>query len=168
MAAQLDAARLRASLAGKNEPLTAFTPPGRRAIRLDPNALSVPTYISQTAEQCEDCGDRSASGPKATERATIEASIEELEAIIPPLQERVRPAIMSSVAASSGTPIDFNSLRPISSIESHCSQLAGCGSVETWGVRFETFPDMDVGFHFCGITGLIAVGDRKKVGNEHV
>jgi hypothetical protein len=43
MAAQLDAARLRAALAGKNDPLTAFTPPGRRAIRLDPNALSVPT-----------------------------------------------------------------------------------------------------------------------------
>jgi hemolysin D len=42
MAAQLDAARLRAALAGKSDPLTAFTPPGRRVFRLDPNASPVP------------------------------------------------------------------------------------------------------------------------------
>jgi len=88
MAAQLDAARLRAALAGKNDPLTAFAPPD--GAPSDLIQMHRRFLLSQTAEQNAKIAaiDRQVAQKRA-ERATIEASIEKLEAIIPPLQERV-------------------------------------------------------------------------------
>jgi hemolysin D len=87
MAAQLDAARLRAALAGK-DPLTAFTPPD--GAPSDLIQMHRRFLLSQTAEQNAKLAaiDRQVA-QKQAERATIKASIEKLEAIIPPLQERV-------------------------------------------------------------------------------
>jgi len=88
MAAQLDAARLRAALAGKNDPLTAFTPPD--GAPSDLIQMHRRFLLGQTAEQNAKIAaiDRQVAQKRA-ERATIKASIEKLEAIIPPLQERV-------------------------------------------------------------------------------
>jgi len=88
MTAQLDAARLRAALAGKNDPLTAFTPPD--GAPSDLIQMHRQFLLSQTAEQNAKIAaiDRQVAQKRA-ERATIKASIEKLEAIIPPLQERV-------------------------------------------------------------------------------
>jgi hemolysin D len=88
MAAQLDAARLRAALAGKNDPLTALTPPD--GAPSDLIQMHRRFLLSQTAEQNAKIAaiDRQVA-QKQAERATITASIEKLEAIIPPLQERV-------------------------------------------------------------------------------
>ena len=88
MAAQLDAARLRAALAGKDDPVTVFTPPDGAP----PDLIQMQRHflISQSAEQKAKVAaiDRQVA-QKEAERATIKASIEKLKAIIPPLEERV-------------------------------------------------------------------------------
>jgi hemolysin D len=88
MAAQLDAARLRAALAGKDDPLSEFKPPD--GAPSDLIQMHRRFLVSQTAEQSAKMAtiDRQIE-QKETERATIKASIEKLKAIIPPLQERV-------------------------------------------------------------------------------
>src|SRR5262249_46451532 len=88
MAAQLDAARLRAALAGKDDPLSEFKPPD--GAPSDLIQMHRRFLVSQTAEQSAKIAtiDRQIE-QKETERATIKASIEKLKAIIPPLQERV-------------------------------------------------------------------------------
>src|SRR5215470_193002 len=88
VAAQLDAARLRAALAGKDDPLAAFKPPDDAP----PDLIQMHRrfLVSQTVEQNAKLAaiDRQVA-QKEAERATIKASIEKLKAIIPPLQERV-------------------------------------------------------------------------------
>jgi hemolysin D len=88
MAAQLDAARLRAALAGKDDPLSEFKPPD--GAPSDLIQMHRRFLVSQTAEQSAKMAtiDRQIE-QKETERATIKASIEKLKAIILPLQERV-------------------------------------------------------------------------------
>src|SRR5262245_28499108 len=88
MAAQLDAARLRAALGGKDDPLSEFKPPD--GAPSDLIQMHRRFLVSQTAEQTAKMAaiDRQIE-QKETERATIKASIEKLKAIIPPLQERV-------------------------------------------------------------------------------
>jgi hemolysin D len=88
MAAQLDAARLRAALAGKDDPLSEFKPPD--GAPSDLIQMHRRFLVSQTAEQSAKMAtiDRQVE-QKETERATVKASIEKLKAIIPPLQERV-------------------------------------------------------------------------------
>lgn len=89
VAAQLDGARLRAALAGKDDPLAAFNPPDDDA---PPDLIQMHRRFlgSQVAEQNAKLAamDRQVA-QKEAERATIKASIGKLEAIIPPLQERV-------------------------------------------------------------------------------
>ena len=88
LAAQLDAARLRAALARKNDPLAEFNPPDRAPsdlIQMHRRFLA-----SQTAEQNAKLSSIDGQiAQKKAERATIKASIEKLKSIIPPLQERV-------------------------------------------------------------------------------
>ena len=88
LAAQLEAARLRAALAGKGEPLAAFDPP--QDAPSDLIQIQRRFLVSQTAEQnakLAAIGGQMAQ--KEAERATIKASIEKLKAIVPPLEERV-------------------------------------------------------------------------------
>src|SRR4029077_8771876 len=88
VAAQLDAARLRAALAGKDDPPAAFKPPDDAP----PDLIQMHRrfLVSQTVEQNAKLAatDRQVA-QKEAERATIKASIGKLEAIIPPLKERV-------------------------------------------------------------------------------
>src|SRR5262252_9176018 len=88
VAAQLDAARLRAALAGKDDPLAAFKPPDDAP----PDLIQMHRrfLVSQTVEQNAKLAaiDRQVA-QKEAERATVKASIGKLEAIIPPLKERV-------------------------------------------------------------------------------
>ena len=88
MAAQLDAARLRAALSGKDDPLTAFKPP--QDAPSDLIQMQRRFLVSQVAEQDAKIAaiDRQVA-QKEAERATIKASIEKLKATIVPLQERV-------------------------------------------------------------------------------
>ena len=88
LAAQLEAARLRAALAGKDDPLVEFKPPTDAPSELI--QMHRQFLVSQTAEQNAKVAtvDRQVAQKKA-ERATIKASIEKLEATITPLQERV-------------------------------------------------------------------------------
>src|SRR5580704_73244 len=88
IAAQLDAARLRAALAAKDDPAAELKPPP------DEPAALVEMHrrflISQTAEQHAKLAAIDGQvAQKEAERATITASIEKLKAIIPPLEERV-------------------------------------------------------------------------------
>jgi hemolysin D len=88
VAAQMEAARLRAALAGKADPLAELKPPA-----VAPSGL-VEMHrrflISQTAEQNAKLATIDGQmAQKKAERATIMASIEKLKAIIPPLEERV-------------------------------------------------------------------------------
>jgi hemolysin D len=88
LAAQLEGARLRAALTGKDDPLAAFKPPdGAPADLIE---MQRRFLVSQTAEQAAKIAaiDRQIA-QKEAERATIEASISKLEATIPLLQERV-------------------------------------------------------------------------------
>jgi hemolysin D len=88
VAAQLDAARTKAALAGNEDPLAAFKPP----------ADATPTQIemhrrflvSQTAEQNAKLAaiDQQVK-QKEAERATFEASMEKIKATLAPLQQRV-------------------------------------------------------------------------------
>ncbi|MFY9990342.1 MAG: biotin/lipoyl-binding protein, partial [Rhodoplanes sp.] len=88
VAAQLEVARLRAALAGKDDPLAAFNPPQDAP----PDLIQMHRrfLVSQTAEQNAKLAamDRQVA-QKEAERATIKASIGKLEATITPLQERV-------------------------------------------------------------------------------
>jgi hemolysin D len=88
MAAQLEVARLRAALAGKDDPLAEFNPPDRAPSDLI--QMHRRFLVSQTAEQNAKIAalDQQVA-QKEAERATIQASIEKLKAIILPLQERV-------------------------------------------------------------------------------
>jgi hemolysin D len=87
LAAQLTVARLRAALAGKEDPLTAFVPPEAPSALI---AMHRRFLISQSAEQKAKLATIDGQvAQKRAERATIEASIEKLKATIKPLQERV-------------------------------------------------------------------------------
>ena len=88
MAAQLDAARLRAALSGKDDPLAAFEPPQGAPSELI--QMQRRFLVSQVAEQNAKLAaiDRQIT-QKQAERATIKASVEKLKATIVPLQERV-------------------------------------------------------------------------------
>jgi hemolysin D len=87
IAAQLDVARLRASLAGHDDPVADFKPPqGANPAQI---AMQREFLASQTAEQ----GARIAEidhqiSQKEAERATVSARIAKLEATIPILQQR--------------------------------------------------------------------------------
>src|SRR3984893_11159844 len=88
IAAQLDAARLRAALAAKDNSAAELKPPP------DAPAALVEMHrrflISQTAEQHAKLAAIDGQvAQKEAERATIRASIDKLKAIIPPLEERV-------------------------------------------------------------------------------
>lgn len=88
IAALLDVARLRAALAGTDNPVAAFIPPGDAppaAVEMHRRYL-----VSQTAEYNAKLAaiDRQVA-QKEAERATIKASIEKLKATITPLQQRV-------------------------------------------------------------------------------
>jgi hemolysin D len=88
MSAQLDVARLRAAIAGHDDPLADFNPPTGAPPEL------VQMYrrllISQTAEQNSKLAeiDREVAHKEA-ERATVDATKKKLDATIPLLQERV-------------------------------------------------------------------------------
>src|SRR5258708_4523551 len=87
IAAQLDAARLRAALAAKGDPAAELKPPP------DAPAVLVEMHrrflISQAAEQKAKLAAIDGQvAQKEAERATIRASIEKLKAIIPPLEDR--------------------------------------------------------------------------------
>jgi hemolysin D len=88
MAALLDAARLRAAIANKDDPLAAFTPP--QGAPPDLVQMQRGFLMSQSSEQKAKLAaidDQSAQ--KAAENATIQASIDKLNATIVPLQQRV-------------------------------------------------------------------------------
>ena len=88
MAVQLEAARLRAASAGKDDPIAEFKPPANAP----PDLIEVHRrfLVSQTAEQnAKIAAIDSQVVQKEAETATIKASIEKLKATIPPLQERV-------------------------------------------------------------------------------
>ncbi len=88
LGAQLDTARLKAALAGKEDPLSAFVPPAKAS----PDLIQMHRrfLISQSTEQNAKLAaiDRQVA-QKEAERATIKASIEKLKATIAPLQQRV-------------------------------------------------------------------------------
>jgi hemolysin D len=88
MAAELDAARLRAAIQMKDEPLTAFTPPADAP----PDLIQMHRkfLLSQTSEQkAKLAAVDSQLAQKEAESATIQASIDKLNATIAPLQQRV-------------------------------------------------------------------------------
>lgn len=88
LAIQLEAARLRAVLDGGNDPLAHFKPPEGAPAEM----VSVQRHLleSQVAEQAAKiAGIDRQIGQKEAERATIKASIDKLQATIPPLEERV-------------------------------------------------------------------------------
>ena len=88
VAAQLDAARLRAALAGKDDPLAEFKPPQEASSDLI--QLHRRFLLSQTAEQnAKISAIERQVAQKEAERATIKATIDKLEATITPLKERV-------------------------------------------------------------------------------
>lgn len=88
MNAQLDIARLRAALAGNDDPLADFHPPQGASPTLI--EMQRQFLISQTTEQNAKLAeiDRQ-SAQKEAERATIKATVEKLNATIPLLQQRV-------------------------------------------------------------------------------
>jgi hemolysin D len=88
VAAQLDAARLRAALAGKDGPLAEFKPP--QDASSDLIQMHRRFLLSQTAEQnAKISAIERQVAQKEAERATIKATIDKLEATITPLKERV-------------------------------------------------------------------------------
>lgn len=88
LAARLEAARLRAALAGKDDPLSAFVPPNEAS----PSLIEMHRRFltSQIAEQNAKLAaiDRQVA-QKEAERTTFKASIEKLRATLAPLQQRV-------------------------------------------------------------------------------
>ncbi len=88
MAARLEAARLRAALAGSDNPLDSFRPP--EDAPADLIELQRRFLVSQTAEQNAKLAELDRQiAQKQAERATIESSIHKLQATIPILSERV-------------------------------------------------------------------------------
>ncbi len=88
ISAQLEAARLRAALAGKSDPTADFKPPD--AATPDQIEMHRRFLISQTAEQnAKMAAVERQITQKEAERSTIEAAINKLEATIPLLQGRV-------------------------------------------------------------------------------
>jgi hemolysin D len=88
VSAQLDAARLRAAIAGHADPFADFKPPDGATPELI--QMHRRYLISQTAEQNAKLTaiDRQVA-QKEAERATVDATIKKLDATIPLLQERV-------------------------------------------------------------------------------
>jgi hemolysin D len=88
LSARLDIARSRAALAAKGNPHAAFDPP--EAASVDLVQMHRRLLASQVTEQnAKLAAIDSQAAQKQAERATIEASIEKLKAVIPPLKERV-------------------------------------------------------------------------------
>src|SRR5215831_19966076 len=88
MAARLEAARLRAALAGQEDPLRDFHPPDGAS----PEAVEVQRRLltSQTAEQKAKIEEiKQQESQKEAKRATIRATINKLNETIPLLEERV-------------------------------------------------------------------------------
>jgi len=88
MAARLEAARLRAALAGQEDPLRDFHPPDGAS----PEAVEVQRRLltSQTAEQKAKIEEiKQQESQKEAERATIRATINKLNETVPLLEERV-------------------------------------------------------------------------------
>jgi hemolysin D len=88
IAAQLDARRLRAALAAKDDPTADFKPPPDAPSDLVQmhRRFLISQITEQKAKLAAIDGERA---QKEAERATLEASIEKLEAMILPLEERV-------------------------------------------------------------------------------
>ncbi|ARQ02894.1 hemolysin secretion protein D [Pseudorhodoplanes sinuspersici] len=86
--AQLDTARLKAALAGKEDPLSAFTPPKEAPSTLVQMHRRFLTSLITEQNAKLAAIDRQIA-QKEAERATISASIEKLKATITPLQQRV-------------------------------------------------------------------------------
>jgi hemolysin D len=88
MNAQLDIARLRATLVGNDDPLADFHPPQGASPTLI--EMQRQFLISQTTEQNAKLAEiNRQSAQKEAERQTIKATIEKLNATIPLLQQRV-------------------------------------------------------------------------------
>lgn|GEM_PF-20770 len=88
LGAQLDVARLKAALAGKDDPLSAFVPP--KNATQDLIQMHRRFLASQTMEQnAKLAAINQQVSQKEAERSTIKASIEKLKATITPLQQRV-------------------------------------------------------------------------------
>ncbi len=88
VAAQMDAARLRAALEAKADSLAELKPP--QGAPSDLVEMHRRFLVSQTAEQnAKLAAIDGQMAQKKAERATIRASIDKLKAIIPPLEERV-------------------------------------------------------------------------------
>jgi hemolysin D len=88
ISAQLDAARLRAAIAGHDDPLADFKPPAGASPELI--QMHRRYLISQTAEQNAKLAAIDGQvAQKEAERATVDATIKKLDATIPMLQERV-------------------------------------------------------------------------------
>jgi hemolysin D len=88
LGAQLDIARLRAALAGNENPIEDFHPPEGASESLV--NMHAQYLISQTAEhRAKVTGLDRQKAQKEADRAVIDATLEKLSAVIPPLQERV-------------------------------------------------------------------------------
>jgi hemolysin D len=88
MSAQLDAARLRAALGPKGDPLAAFKPPADAPADLV--QMSRRLLLSQVTEQeAKLAGVDGQIAQKEAERGTLRASIDKIKAVIEPLEQRV-------------------------------------------------------------------------------
>jgi hemolysin D len=88
LAARLEGARLRAALAGNDDPLASFKPP--EDAPADLIELQRRFLVSQTAEQAAKLAELDRQiAQKQAERSTIESAIHKLETTIPILNERV-------------------------------------------------------------------------------
>jgi hemolysin D len=86
--AQLDVARLRAALLGHEDPVVDFHPPPAANETLV--NMHTQFLVSQTAEhRAKIAGLERQKAQKEAEHASVEAAVDKLSAIIPPLQERV-------------------------------------------------------------------------------
>ena len=88
ISAQLDAARLRAALGPKGDPLAAFAPPA--SAPADLVQMSRRLLLSQVTEQeAKLAGVDGQIAQKEAERGTLRASIDKIKAVIEPLEQRV-------------------------------------------------------------------------------
>src|SRR5437762_2490383 len=86
--AQLDAARLRAALTAKGDPIAAFIPPQDGPS--DMVQMQRRLLVSQVTEQAAKiAGIDGQIAQKEAERGTLRASIDKIKAVIQPLEERV-------------------------------------------------------------------------------
>jgi len=88
LATEIEIARLRAALAGSDDPIRHFVPPDRATpIQI---AMAQRFLLTQTAEQnAKIAAIEWQAAQKKAERATTEASVAKIETIIPILQQRV-------------------------------------------------------------------------------